>query len=70
MAPGVRRAQDRGMQPQHETASLPDLLAEYGRLAAQLPGAQPGEAAWLRHRLAQLDVVIDQAVAALGIPQV
>ncbi len=68
---GVPGAQDRGMQPSlHETASLPELLAEYGKLAVQLPGADPDHAAWLRHRLAQLDVLIDEIVAGLGATQV
>ncbi len=70
---GVPRAQDRGMQPSERemaASSLPELLAEYGRLAVQLPGAGPDHAAWLQHRLAELDAVIDEAVASLGAGQV
>lgn len=43
---------------------LPDVLAEYGRLAAQLPDATPQKVEWLHRRLAELDVVIDNEVAA------
>lgn len=46
------------------TSDLPAVLAEYGRLAAQLPDATASEAERLRRRLAELDVVIDNEVAA------
>ncbi|GAB3289497.1 hypothetical protein [Parasphingorhabdus pacifica] len=43
---------------------LPEVLAEYGRLAAQLPDATPDQVERLHRRLAELDVVIDTEVAA------
>lgn len=46
------------------TSALPAVLAEYGRLAARLPSATASEAEELRRRLAELDVVIDDEVAA------
>ncbi len=45
---------------------LPDLLAEYGRLAAQLPDADPSHAKRLHERLRKLDTVIDAYVAEIG----
>lgn len=46
------------------SSRLPDLLAEYGRLAARLPGATEEEGERLHRRLAELDVIIDNEVAA------
>ncbi len=46
--------------------SLPSLLAEYGRLAAQLSGADPARTRWIHDRLKELDAVIDRQVAVLG----
>lgn len=66
-APG--RDQHRDVPPPtpfDSAGSLPALLAEYGRLAAELPGAGPERAAWLREQLEALDEVIDQRVHALG----
>lgn len=51
---------------QHDSVDLPAALAEYGHLAAQLPGASSGKAGQLRTRLAELDVIIDEHVAALA----
>lgn len=66
----------RSQNPQHrgvhrpsrfeDTDSLPTLLAEYGRLAAELPTASPERAEWLHERLRTLDEVIDRHVLALG----
>jgi len=50
---------------QHDGVDLPAALAEYGHLAAQLPGASSRRAEELRERLAELDVVIDEHVTAL-----
>lgn len=51
---------------QHDSVDLPAALAEYGHLAAQLPGASSRTAEQLRTRLAELDVIIDDHVAALA----
>lgn len=50
---------------QQDSVDLPGALAEYGHLAAQLPGSSSKRAEELRARLAELDVVIDEHVAAL-----
>ncbi|MGW1681846.1 hypothetical protein [Saccharopolyspora sp. NPDC002376] len=44
---------------------LPSVLAEYGHLAAQLPGASRRGAEALRARLAELDELIDAHIARL-----
>jgi hypothetical protein len=49
-----------------EAGGLPELLAEYGRLAAQLPHADAGRAQRLRDRLHELDAVIDRLMDGLG----
>jgi hypothetical protein len=49
-----------------EAGGLPELLAEYGRLAAQLPHADPHRAQRLHDRLRQLDAIIDRRVDGLG----
>lgn len=46
--------------------ALPALLAEYGRLAAELSTAEPERVELLRARLRTLDELIDQQVASLG----
>lgn len=48
---------------------LPDLLAEYGRVAARLPDADPIHAERLQGELRELDVAIDTWVEALGLYQ-
>ncbi|MBQ0924322.1 MULTISPECIES: hypothetical protein [Saccharopolyspora] len=50
---------------QQDTSNLPTVLAEYGHLAAQLPGASTQQAERLRARLAELDEQIDDYVARL-----
>ncbi|RRO18898.1 hypothetical protein EIL87_05155 [Saccharopolyspora rhizosphaerae] len=50
---------------QQDTSNLPSVLAEYGHLAAQLPGASASQAERLRARLAELDEQIDDYVAQL-----
>lgn len=49
--------------------SLPALLAEYGRLAAELPAACPQRAQLLHERLAELDVAIEEWVTELDTPR-
>lgn len=49
-----------------DAGCLPALLAEYGRLAAQLRGADAVRVRVIHDRLSELDVVIDRHVAALG----
>ncbi|GAA4880562.1 hypothetical protein [Saccharopolyspora cebuensis] len=44
---------------------LPTLLAEYGHLAAQLPGASRRHEAALQARLAELDRHIDRRISEL-----
>ena len=51
--------------PQRPGSGLPEVLAEYGRLAARLPDTDPGDAGLLRARLAELDDVIDREVSSL-----
>lgn len=51
----------------HEQPSLPDLLAEYGRLVAKLSSADPAHAECLRERLGELDNAIDTCMARLGL---
>lgn len=46
--------------------ALPALLAEYGRLAAELSTADPERVEQLHERLHALDELIDQQVALLG----
>lgn len=48
---------------------LPALLAEYGRLAAELSAACPQRAQRLHERLAELDVAIEGWVAELDTPR-
>ncbi|MER7015537.1 hypothetical protein ABT324_29235 [Saccharopolyspora sp. NPDC000359] len=48
---------------------LPSVLAEYGHLAAQLPGASRRGAEALRARLAELDELIDEHIARLSGPR-
>jgi hypothetical protein len=55
------------MQRSSPDDGLPALLAEYGRLAAQLPHADPARARQLHERLRELDEVIDEQVTHLGI---
>ena len=42
---------------------LPALLAEYGQLAAQLPGADSMQAERIHERLRELDVAIEERIA-------
>lgn len=51
--------------PFDDTGGLPALLAEYGRLAAQLSDAAPVQSERLHRQLHELDVVIDRYVADL-----
>lgn len=51
--------------PFDDTGGLPALLAEYGRLAAQLSDAEPVRGEQLRRQLRELDVVIDRYMADL-----
>lgn len=53
----------------HGQPLLPDLLAEYGRLAARLADADPLHAERLQTELRELDVAIDTWVEALGLYQ-
>lgn len=46
--------------------ALPALLAEYGRLAAELSTADPERSAQVHARLHILDELIDRQVALLG----
>jgi len=50
--------------------SFPDLLAEYGRLAAELPEADPARGAQLRQRLGELDEQIDDWAQRVGTDRV
>lgn len=47
-------------------SALPALLADYGRLAAELPTATPERAAWLNEQLEALDEFIDHEIRVLG----
>jgi hypothetical protein len=58
---------DNAGDPPYAVTGLPALLAEYGRIAAQLPDADAVESARLHQRLRELDEVIDRQVAALGL---
>jgi hypothetical protein len=49
-----------------EAGRLPELLAEYGRLAAQLPHAEHQRAQQLHNRLHELDTIIDRLIDGLG----
>lgn len=46
---------------------LATVLAEYGRLAAQLPEAEPQRAELLNQRLDELDAIIDAHLALVGL---
>ncbi len=50
---------------QQDSNDLPTVLAEYGHLAAQLPGASQRHAEALRARLAELDKLIDRHIDRL-----
>lgn len=50
---------------QQDGNDLPTVLAEYGHLAAQLPGASRRQAEALRARLAELDELIDHHITRL-----
>lgn len=50
--------------------SFPDLLAEYGRLAAELPEADIGRGEQLRQRLSELDEQIDHWAQNIGTDRV
>lgn len=66
MDAGCEEPQDLGVHRFDDPDALPALLAEYGRLAARLPAADPGQAALLRERLRALDEAIDRLVEELG----
>ncbi|MEV0088070.1 MULTISPECIES: hypothetical protein [Saccharopolyspora] len=53
---------------QQDGSDLPSVLAEYGHLAAQLPGASRRRTEELRARLAELDELIDEQIARLTPP--
>lgn len=59
----------RSAEGAHGQPLLPDLLAEYGRLAARLADADPLHAERLQAELRELDVAIDTWVEALGLYQ-
>lgn len=59
--------QDRGVYQFDDPEALPALLAEYGRLAAQLSAADPERCEWIHEHLRVLDEAIDRRTAALGI---
>jgi hypothetical protein len=65
----MRWPQDQGVHWFDESEGLPALLAEYGRLAAQLPDADKVHAERIHRRLQELDVVIDRQIAESGISQ-
>lgn len=68
-APGMHWSRESGAEARGHP-SFPDLLAEYGRLAAELPEADPSRGEQLRQRLGELDEQIDAWAQRVGTDRV
>lgn len=68
-APGMHWSRERAAGSGGDPA-FPDLLAEYGRLAAELPEADANRTAHLRHRMRVLDEQIDEWARRVGTDRV